>query len=88
MNLIQKLKSYFSWKLAFSLSLGALAGYAYFYFIGCSGGGCPITSSATNSVLYGMMVGGLLGFEDKNKRKGNKEADQNIEDTAENTKPS
>lgn len=40
--------------------LGAGGGYAYYYFIGCNSGTCAITSNPVNSVLYGMVMGGLL----------------------------
>jgi hypothetical protein len=39
---------------------GALGGYLYWYFIGCNSGTCPITSSPTNSTLYGILLGGLI----------------------------
>ena len=39
---------------------GAIAGYAYFYFVGCSSGTCAITSKPLNSTLYGAMMGGLF----------------------------
>ena len=50
------------------LLLGAIAGYSYYYFIGCSGGGCPITSNPYISSGYGMMVGLLLSFNSKKKQ--------------------
>ena len=50
------------------LLLGAIAGYSYYYFIGCSGGGCPITSNPYISSGYGMMVGLLLSFDSKKKQ--------------------
>ena len=40
--------------------VGAVGGFAYWYFIGCSSGTCPITSSPLNSSLYGIVMGGLL----------------------------
>jgi hypothetical protein len=40
--------------------VGAVAGYAYYYFVGCASGTCAITSSPINSTLYGSMMGGLL----------------------------
>lgn len=40
--------------------VGAAAGYAYYYFVGCASGICVITSSPINSTLYGSMMGGLL----------------------------
>ena len=41
--------------------LGAIAGYAYYYFIGCENGTCAITSKPINSSLYGLFMGGLMG---------------------------
>ncbi len=39
--------------------LGAAAGYAYYYYIGCSTGSCNITSDPINSSVYGLIMGGL-----------------------------
>ncbi|MFO8030170.1 MAG: DUF6132 family protein [Cyclonatronaceae bacterium] len=41
--------------------LGALGGYAYWYFIGCNTGSCPITSIWYHSTAYGALMGGLFG---------------------------
>lgn len=38
--------------------VGIAGGYAYYYFIGCAGGSCPITSNP----WYSMAWGGLLGY--------------------------
>ena len=51
---------------------GALGGYAYYYFIGCSGGGCAITSNPWLSILWGAALGYLL-FDMFARRPGNKE---------------
>lgn len=49
------------YKLTFiGLVVGAVAGYAYYHFIGCSAGTCPITSHPFNSTAYGSVMGGLL----------------------------
>jgi hypothetical protein len=40
--------------------IGAIAGYAYYYFVGCNSGTCAITSSPINSTIYGILMGGLL----------------------------
>lgn len=40
--------------------IGAIAGYAYYYFVGCASGTCAITSKPINSTLYGSLMGGLL----------------------------
>lgn len=48
---------------------GAALGFAYYYFIGCSSGTCPITSSPWISTGYGAMIGGLFGLDNRKKRK-------------------
>jgi hypothetical protein len=40
--------------------LGALAGYAFYHFIGCSTGTCPISSNPWISTMYGAGMGFLL----------------------------
>jgi uncharacterized protein YcfJ len=40
--------------------IGAVAGYFYWKFIGCTTGSCAITSNPFNSTLYGAVMGGLL----------------------------
>ncbi|MFN4027468.1 MULTISPECIES: DUF6132 family protein [Flavobacterium] len=40
--------------------IGAVGGYAYYHFIGCASGTCPITSKPLNATLYGSLMGGLL----------------------------
>jgi phage shock protein E len=49
------------------ISLGALLGYVYYYFIGCKNGHCIITASPWMSILYGALLGGLLADSIKNK---------------------
>ncbi len=39
---------------------GALGGYLYYHFVGCSSGTCAITSKPFNSSVYGAVMGGLL----------------------------
>lgn len=53
------------------IAIGALAGYAYFHFVGCTSGNCAITSKPFNSTLYGAVMGGLLvsAFKKNNKQK-------------------
>jgi C4-dicarboxylate transporter len=42
------------------IAIGALAGYAYYFYVGCASGTCAITSKPLNSTLYGAVMGGLL----------------------------
>lgn len=55
------------------LAMGALGGYAYYYFVGCASGTCAITSNPLNSTLYGAMMGGLAfhSFERENPNSDN-----------------
>lgn len=48
-------------KLAITgIIVGAIAGYLYYFYVGCVSGTCSITSKPINSTLYGAMMGGLL----------------------------
>ncbi|MEJ8597832.1 hypothetical protein JSO62_03890 [Riemerella anatipestifer] len=40
--------------------IGAVGGYLYWKFVGCSTGTCAITSKPINSTLYGGVVGALF----------------------------
>jgi len=40
--------------------LGAIAGWLYWHFVGCSSGTCAITSKPMNSSLYGALMGYLV----------------------------
>ena len=42
------------------VAIGALAGFLYWKFVGCSSGSCAITSKPINSTMYGAVMGGLL----------------------------
>jgi len=53
-NIINQSKYYLP-----GIVLGALAGYIYYYFWGCTEG-CTISSSPINSMLYGATMGGLV----------------------------
>ncbi|MFN0156845.1 MAG: hypothetical protein ACKVRP_02090 [Bacteroidota bacterium] len=47
--------------------LGGVGGFAYYYFIGCTGGTCPITSSPYISTAYGILMGTVVGWSSKPK---------------------
>jgi hypothetical protein len=42
------------------ITLGAVAGFLYWKFVGCSNGTCMITSKPINSTLYGALMGFLV----------------------------
>lgn len=56
LQFILKYKSYL-----IGIALGALAGFLYWRFIGCSSGTCPLTSKWYNSTLFGAVAGYLVG---------------------------
>ncbi|WP_227018788.1 DUF6132 family protein [Sinanaerobacter chloroacetimidivorans] len=41
-------------------AIGGALGFAYYKFVGCSSGTCPITSKPLNSILYGAVMGLLI----------------------------
>ena len=42
------------------ITLGGVAGFLYWKFVGCSSGTCMITSKPINSTLYGALMGFLV----------------------------
>ena len=40
--------------------IGAIAGYLYYYYVGCVSGTCPITSNPWRMTIYGAILGLLL----------------------------
>jgi len=51
-------------------AVGAAGGYAYYHFVGCASGHCPITSNPYMSMLYGALLGYLLFDMFKKKEHG------------------
>jgi hypothetical protein len=49
------------WRIS-SIVLGGSAGYAFYRFVGCKTGSCPITSNPWISTFYGALLGALLVF--------------------------
>ena len=46
--------------MAMGIVVGAIAGYLYYFYVGCASGTCSITSKPLNSSLYGALMGGLV----------------------------
>lgn len=59
----------FLFKKVSPILIGAGLGYAYYYFIGCYGGSCPITSNPYITTLYGGLLGLILAFPGKKENK-------------------
>lgn len=47
-------------KIILGAGLGGGLGFAYYKFIGCSSGTCPLTSNPIISTIYGAVLGVLL----------------------------
>jgi phosphotransferase system glucose/maltose/N-acetylglucosamine-specific IIC component len=48
-----------------SVLAGGILGFAYYYYIGCNSGSCPITSNPYISTLYGALFGFIIAFPTK-----------------------
>lgn len=49
-----------TWKQAFWVLGGGAAGFAWYYFVGCATGTCPISSNPYIMTAYGAFVGALV----------------------------
>lgn len=58
----------YKWKLV-GVLIGASVGFAYWYFIGCVSGTCPIQSHWQSSTLYGALIGYILPNSPKKAKK-------------------
>ena len=47
------------------VAAGAAGGFAYHYFVGCTTGACPITSTPYTSTAYGALLGVVLAWGNK-----------------------
>ena len=70
------LKKY-RWKIA-GILIGGIAGFAYWYYIGCTSGTCPIQANWHTSTLYGGLIGYILP-NSPNKKKGDKKEEETKE---------
>ena len=55
--------------------VGGILGFLYWKFIGCTSGGCPLTSNPYQSVLLFGVLGALL-TKDKNEKKIEKKVEE------------
>jgi hypothetical protein len=42
------------------ITIGGIGGFAYYHFVGCASGTCPITSNPYITIAYGALLGYLL----------------------------
>ncbi len=50
------------WRTAAGAAIGAVAGAAYAYFIGCRTGTCPLTGDVRTAALFFGFTGAMVGF--------------------------
>jgi presenilin-like A22 family membrane protease len=60
-TLKEKISKYIAIPALIGTLVGFAGGYAYYYFIGCASGSCPITSNPYISIAWGGLMGYLLG---------------------------
>ena len=59
------------WKPALGVLLGGIAGFGYYYYIGCATGGCPIQSNPYLMTGYGILLGLVFGIPGKKEKNSN-----------------
>ena len=47
-------------KLLLGVVIGGGLGFAYYKFVGCSTGACPLTSNPAISTIYGAILGAIV----------------------------
>ena len=47
-------------KLILGVVIGGGLGFAYYRFVGCSTGACPLTSNPIISTIYGAVLGAIV----------------------------
>ena len=67
-------------KMLSGLGVGAVLGYAYYYYIGCASGTCAITSNPYISTAYGALIGLIFIWPGKEKPKERTVDDHEIHD--------
>jgi len=65
-------KIQFIYKKILPVIAGAALGFAYYNFIGCYSGTCPITSNPYISTAYGALIGLIFVFPTKKKTNNEK----------------
>ncbi|MCI0515179.1 DUF6132 family protein [candidate division KSB1 bacterium] len=67
-------------KKSLMILAGAGLGFAYYYFIGCTSGGCPISSNPWISTGYGALIASILAWGNGASKNQVKSSDQTPND--------
>ncbi len=79
-SILIKMKTWINnnkWPIISAL-IGAILGFLYWYFIGCASGNCAITSVWYRTMLYGAIMGWLIGDFANDKFKISKKEDEQL----------
>ncbi|MCX6230162.1 MAG: hypothetical protein NTZ33_01340 [Bacteroidetes bacterium] len=70
-KIFNKLKTIFSVQSVIGAVIGMMGGFIYYLKVGCATGACPIKSNPWLMLLWGGLIGGLIGdiFTKKTKTK-------------------
>jgi hypothetical protein len=49
--------SWYFWRPFLGVTIGGIAGFLYYHFVGCTSGHCPITSNPYMTILWGGIMG-------------------------------
>jgi hypothetical protein len=56
-------------KIVLFATIGGVGGFAYYYFIGCQTGSCPLTGNPYISTSYGALLGFLFSLDGQRGKK-------------------
>lgn len=60
-NFKEWVKQVLTLRLVLSVSIGAILGFAYYYYVGCASGSCALSSNPYYSTIWGAAMGWFLG---------------------------
>ncbi len=58
------------WKRLAWIAVGGVAGFGWYYYIGCATGTCPISSNPCISTGYGALIGALASKSSAKSKSG------------------
>jgi uncharacterized membrane protein YedE/YeeE len=59
-----------SWKHIALIAGGGIAGFGWYYFVGCTTGTCPISSNPYISTGYGVLIAAIASLGNSRPRSG------------------